>query len=37
VFNHPGNPNDIGGNGILSTRSSGNSPRTLQLSLRLTF
>jgi hypothetical protein len=37
VFNHPGNPNDIVGTGILNTRSSGNSPRTLQLSLRLTF
>jgi hypothetical protein len=37
VFNHPGNPNSIGSNGMLSTRSSGNSPRTLQLSLRISF
>jgi hypothetical protein len=37
VFNHPGNPNSITGDGMETTRSSGNSPRTLQLSLRLTF
>ena len=37
VFNHPGNPNNVGSDGMESTRSSGNSPRTLQLSLRLTF
>jgi hypothetical protein len=35
VFNHPGNPNSVGQTGILSTQSSGNSPRTLQLTLRL--
>jgi len=35
VFNMPGNPNSIAGDGMLSTRSSGNSPRTAQLSLRL--
>jgi hypothetical protein len=37
VFNHPGNPNSVGSDGMESTRSSGNSPRTLQLSMRLTF
>jgi hypothetical protein len=37
VLNHPGNPNSIGGTGILSTQSSGNSPRTLQLSGRLNW
>jgi hypothetical protein len=37
VLNHPGNPASVGGNGFLSTRSSGNSPRTLQLSLRLSW
>jgi hypothetical protein len=37
VFNHPGNPNSIGADGMETTRSSGNSPRTLQLSLRLSF
>jgi hypothetical protein len=37
VFNHPGNPNSVGSDGMESTRSSGNSPRTLQLSLRLSF
>jgi hypothetical protein len=37
VFNHPGNANNITADGMLSTRSSGNSPRTLQLSLRVTF
>ncbi len=35
VFNHPGNPNTVGGDGFLNTRSSGQSPRILQLSLRL--
>jgi hypothetical protein len=35
VLNTPGNPNSVGGDGMLSTRSSGNSPRTLQLTLRL--
>jgi len=37
VFNHPGNPNSVGSTGMLSTQSSGNSPRTLQLSGRLTW
>jgi len=37
VFNHPGNPNSIGSTGILSTQSSGNSPRTLQLSGRFSW
>jgi hypothetical protein len=37
VFNHPGNPNSVGADGMETTRSSGNSPRTLQLSLRLSF
>ena len=37
VFNHPGNPNSISGTGMLATRSSGNSPRTLQLTLRLNW
>ena len=37
VLNHPGNPNSIGSTGILSVQSSGNSPRTLQLSGRLSW
>jgi hypothetical protein len=37
VLNHPGNSNNIGSSGVLSTQSSGNSPRTLQLSGRLTW
>ena len=37
VLNHPGNPNTVGANGFLNTRSSGQSPRTLQLTLRLTW
>ena len=37
VFNMPGNPNSVGGNGMLSTQSSGQIPRTLQLSLRLSW
>jgi len=37
VFNHPGNPNSVGADGMEVTQSSGNSPRTLQLSLRLTW
>ena len=37
VFNHPNNPNTIGGDGFLNTQASGVSPRTLQLSLRLTW
>ena len=35
VLNHPGNPSSVGGNGILNTQSSGQAPRTLQLTLRL--
>jgi hypothetical protein len=37
VLNHPGNQNSIGGTGILNTQSSGQTPRTLQLSLRLSW
>jgi hypothetical protein len=38
VLNHPGNPNSVGSeSGVLSVQSSGNSPRTLQLTLRLTW
>jgi hypothetical protein len=35
VFNHPGNPNSVGGDGFLNCRASGTNPRVLQLSLRL--
>ncbi len=38
VLNHPGNPNSfIGATGILNVQSSGNSPRTIQLSGRLSW
>ncbi len=37
VLNMPGNPNSVGGDGMLSTRSSGQTPRVLQLTLRLTW
>jgi hypothetical protein len=37
VFNHPGNPSGVGSNGVLSTRSSGQGARQLQLTLRLTW
>ncbi|MEK7406113.1 MAG: TonB-dependent receptor [Acidobacteriota bacterium] len=37
VLNHPGNPNSVGGDGILSTRSSGSGARELQLTLRLSW
>jgi hypothetical protein len=37
VLNHPGNPNSVGSTGMLSTRNSGNSARTLQLTARLTW
>jgi len=37
VFNMPGNPNSIGGDGILSTRNSGIGARELQLTLRLSW
>ena len=35
VFNHPNDPNSIGGDGVLSTRNSGSGARTTQLTLRL--
>jgi hypothetical protein len=35
VLNHPGNPNSVGSNGVLSTRSSGSGARQVQLTLRL--
>ncbi len=37
VLNRPGNPNSIAGDGMLSTRSSGQNPRVLQLSLRVSW
>lgn len=37
VLNHPGNQNNIGSNGVLNTQPSGQAPRTLQLSLRLSW
>jgi hypothetical protein len=37
VLNHPGNPNSIGGDGVLSTRNSGQAARELQLTLRLSW
>jgi hypothetical protein len=37
VLNHPGNPNSIGENGVLSTRNSDLSPRQIQLTLRLSW
>jgi hypothetical protein len=37
VLNMPGNPNSIGQTGVLSTRSSGQAARELQLTLRLTW
>ncbi len=37
VLNISGNPNSIGGDGILSTRNSGNTPRQLQLTARLSW
>jgi len=37
VLNHPGNPNSVGGDGILSTRNSGQAARELQLTLRLAW
>jgi hypothetical protein len=37
VFNMPGTPNPNGTNGLISMQSSANSPRTLQLTGRLTF
>lgn len=37
VLNHPGNPNSVKGNGMLTTQSSGENPRVLQLTLRLIY
>ncbi|PYT27685.1 MAG: hypothetical protein DMG57_17425 [Acidobacteria bacterium] len=37
VLNHPGNPNNIGLDGILNTVTSGQPARELQLTLRLTW
>ena len=37
VLNHPGNPSSVAQTGILSTQNSGNSPRQIQLTLRLTW
>jgi hypothetical protein len=37
VLNKPGNPNSVGGDGLLSTRNSGQPARELQLTLRLTW
>jgi hypothetical protein len=37
VFNHPGNPNSVGSTGFLNCQSSGDTPRTMQLSGRLTW
>jgi hypothetical protein len=37
VFNRPGNPSGVGTNGVLSTFGQSNSPRTLQLTGRLTW
>ncbi|MEK7407495.1 MAG: hypothetical protein AAB225_20650, partial [Acidobacteriota bacterium] len=37
VLNMPGNPNSIGGDGILSTRTSGQGARELQLTLRVSW
>jgi hypothetical protein len=37
VFNMPGTPNPSGTSGLISTQGSANSPRTLQLTGRITF
>jgi hypothetical protein len=37
VLNHPGNPTSVASSGILNTRSSGNSARELQLTLRVSW
>jgi hypothetical protein len=37
VLNAPGNPNSIGGDGMLSIRNSGNAARTLQMGARITW
>jgi hypothetical protein len=37
VLNHPGNPSAVASTGVLSTRSSGNTPRVVQLTLRVQF
>jgi len=37
VLNRPGNPNSIGGDGVLSTFNSGQGARETQVTLRLTW
>jgi hypothetical protein len=37
AFNHPGNPNTVGGDGFLNIRSSGAAARVVQLGLRLNW
>ena len=37
VFNHPGNPNTVGGDGFLNTRNSGSAARIVQLGLRVNW
>ncbi len=37
VLNAPGNPNSIGGDGFLATRTSGSGARTLQMGARITW
>jgi hypothetical protein len=37
VLNVPGNPNSISGDGMLTTRNSGQNARTLQLNARITW
>lgn len=37
VFNHPGNPNTVGGDGFLNIRNSGNPARILQLGARVNW
>ena len=37
VFNRPGIPTDVASNGLVSTRSSGNASREMQVTVRLTW
>ena len=37
VLNHPGNPNSVGGDGVLSVRTSGYAGRVTQFSLRVSW
>ena len=37
VFNIPGNPNSVTGDGMLTTRNSGQNARTLQFNARLSW